>query len=135
MCILKDWWSDERIENHTVRDGKNRGSRYTLERSRCSVCTHNPGDDIMVVGSGIYNDYKCQVNTYDKISVYKRDYGYLVPKSLTTPKTDCLEGNVSRSSKSEKQLSQQEMTSVSSAPSRPTGGRGGSRPLTTVSIV
>jgi hypothetical protein len=61
----------------------------------------------METGQGIYDNYKCQVNTYDETIVYKRDYGRIVPKSVTATKTDWREGNTTRSAKPKKQVSQQ----------------------------
>jgi hypothetical protein len=60
----------------------------------------------MTAGPGIYDNYKCQVNGYGKTSVYKRDYGQLVPKLAAAPKTDWREGSVVRSSKPKKQVTQ-----------------------------
>ena len=44
---------------------------------------------------------------YGETSVYKCDYGQLVPKPETTPKTDWCDGSATRSVKSKKQEDQQ----------------------------
>ena len=62
--------------------------RAQFEVNRKFTRGHNPTDENMEAGPGIYDNYKHQVNTYDETSVYKRDCGQLVPKSADTPKTD-----------------------------------------------
>ena len=88
----------------------------------------------MATGPGIYDNYKCQVNAYDETIVYKRDSGQLVPKLVTTPKTDWCDGSAVRSVKTKKQSSQEKMTVVT-APPCPVDRRGGHRPPATVPIV
>ncbi len=58
----------------------------------------------------------------------------LVPKPVTSLKTDWSDGRVVRSTKTKKQVSQQQMTVVT-APPRPDGGCGGPRPPAAVPIV
>ena len=59
-----------------------------FELNRKFARAHNPTDDIMEGGPGIYDNYNHQVNAYGETSVYKSDCGQLVPKPVTTPKTD-----------------------------------------------
>jgi hypothetical protein len=59
-----------------------------FELNRRFARTHNPDDESMTAGPGIYDNYKRQVNTYGETSVYKRDCGQLVPKPAVTNKTD-----------------------------------------------
>jgi hypothetical protein len=42
-----------------------------------------PSDD------GIYNNYKCQVSSFDETSGYNRDSGQFVPKPVAVTKTHC----------------------------------------------
>ena len=105
-----------------------------FELNRKFARAHNPMDDSMAAGSGIYDNYKRQVNAYDETIVYKRDSGQLVPKLVTTPKTDWCDGSAARSTKTRKQATQYQMTVVS-APLCPAGGRGGPRPPAAVPIV
>ena len=88
----------------------------------------------MAAGPDIYDNYKCEVNSYGETSVYNRDCGQLVPKPVTTPKTDWCDGIAVRSDETKKQTPQQQMTTVS-APPYPAGGRGGPRPPGAVPIV
>ena len=44
--------------------------------------SHNPDDERMTTGPGIYDNFKRQVNTYGETNVYKRDCGELVPKPV-----------------------------------------------------
>ena len=88
----------------------------------------------MVAGSGIYDNYKRQVNAYGETRVYKRDSGQLVPKTVVTPKTDWRDGSAARSAKTDKQAPHQQMTAVT-APPCPAGGRGGPHPPVDVPIV
>ena len=90
----------------------------------------------MAAGPGIYDNYKRQVNVYGETSVYKRDYGQLVPKPAAATRTDCREGSTVRAVKTKKHVPPQEMTVVS-AHARPQGaGRGnvGHRPPATVPV-
>ena len=59
-----------------------------FELNRKFARSHNPDDDSMTAGPGIYDNYMRQVNAYGETSVYKRDCGQLVPKSATATKTD-----------------------------------------------
>ncbi len=99
-------------------------TRAQFEVNRKFTRGHNPTDENMEAGPGIYDNYKHQVNTYDETSVYKRDCGQLVPKSADTPKTDCRDGRVVRSVKTKKQETLEEMTAVTGPPCPP-GGCGG----------
>jgi hypothetical protein len=50
--------------------------------------THNPDDDSMTSGPGIYDNYKRQLNVYQgETSVYNRDHGHFY---LRTAISDCL---------------------------------------------
>jgi ABC-type uncharacterized transport system auxiliary subunit len=69
----------------------------------------------MAAGPDIYDNYKCQVNSYGETRVYKRVSGQLVPKPAAAPKTDWHEGIVVRTSNPKKQVLQHQMT-VASAP-------------------
>ena len=44
-----------------------------FELNRKFARAHNPTDDSMAPGPGIYDNYKSQVNAYGETSVYKRD--------------------------------------------------------------
>ena len=105
-----------------------------FELNRKFAHAHNPTDDNMTTDPAIYDDYKRQVNVYGETSVYKRDYGKLVPKPVVTPKTDWCDGSVSRSGKTKQQTPHQKMTVVS-APPRPGGGCDGPHPPASVPIV
>ena len=59
-----------------------------FELNRKFARSHNPDDDNMTAGPGIYDNYKRQVNAYGETSVYKRDCGQLVPKPVVATKTD-----------------------------------------------
>ena len=90
----------------------------------------------MAAGPGIYDNYKRQVNAYGETSVYKRDYGQLVPKPVAATKTDWREGSAVRADQPQKHVPQQQMT-VASAPARPQGagrGNGGHHPPTTAPV-
>ena len=63
------------------------------------ACRHNPTDDSMLTGPGIFDNYSRQVNSYGETSVYKCDCAQLVPKPAPTPKTDCCDGSADRSVK------------------------------------
>ena len=108
-----------------------------FEFNRRFARSHNPDDENMTAGPGIYDNYKIQVNVYGETSVYKRDCGQLVPKTAVATKTDWREGRSIRDAKPKKYVSQQQMT-VSSAPARPQGvgrGNGGYRPPATGPVV
>jgi hypothetical protein len=64
---------------------KHTPAQFELNRKFARV--HNPTDDTMTAGPGIYDNYKRQVNVYDETSVYKRDCGQLIPKPAATVKT------------------------------------------------
>jgi hypothetical protein len=89
-----------------------------FELNRRFARSHNPDDESMAAGPGIYDNYKSQVNAYGETSVFKRDCGQLVPKSAAVTKTDWREGSAVRTAKPKKHVSQQQMT-VTSAPARP----------------
>jgi hypothetical protein len=59
-----------------------------FEINRRFARTHNPDDESMAAGPGIYDNYKSQVNAYGETSVYKRDCGQLVPTPTVANKTD-----------------------------------------------
>jgi hypothetical protein len=59
-----------------------------FELNRKFARAHNPDDESMDAGPGIYDNYKRQVNAYGKTSVYKRDCGQLVPKPAASTKID-----------------------------------------------
>jgi hypothetical protein len=60
-----------------------------FEINRKFACAHNPTDESMAAGPGIYDPYRRQVNAYGQISVYKRECSQLVPpKSALPAKTD-----------------------------------------------
>ncbi len=59
-----------------------------FEFNRRFARAHNPDDESMDTGPGIYDNYKRQVNAYGETSVYKRYCGQLVPKPAVTNKTD-----------------------------------------------
>jgi hypothetical protein len=44
-----------------------------FELNRRFARAHNPDDEIIVAGPGIYDNFQCQVNAYGETSVYKRD--------------------------------------------------------------
>jgi hypothetical protein len=100
-----------------------------FELNRKFARTHNPDDESMDAGPGIYDNYKRQVNAYGETSVYKCDGGQLVPKSAAPTKIDCREDSAARDAKPKKQVPQQQMVATS-APARPQAGRGhgGQRP-------
>jgi hypothetical protein len=106
-----------------------------FELNRRFASAHNPDDESMSAGPGIYDKYKCQVNSYGETSVYKRDCGHLVPKPAVANKTDWCEGSAARSAKSKKQVPQQQMAAAL-ASDRPQSGRGngGHRPPATVPV-
>ena len=80
-------------------------------RSTASSLVHTtPPDDIMAAGPDIYDNYKRQVNSYGETSVYKRDCGQLVPKPVTTPKTDWCDGSATTSVKTKKLASHQQLS-------------------------
>ena len=92
-----------------------------FEINRIFARSHNPDDESMVAGPGIYDNYKRQVNVYGETRVYKRDCGQLVPKPAAATKTDLSEGSSAvRTAKPKKHVPQQQMTVVSS-PVRPQG--------------
>ena len=87
-CVLDDFGHKWR---HTAQ-------QFEINRKFARV--HNPTDDSMAAGPGIYDTYRCQVNAYGEIRVYKRDCAQLVPpKPAQPPKTDCREGSATRSAK------------------------------------
>jgi hypothetical protein len=94
-----------------------------FELNRRFARAHNPDDERMTAGPGIYDNYKRQVNAYGETSVYKRDCGQLVPKPAVTNKTDWREGSAARVAKPKKQVPQQQMDAAP-APGRPQSGRG-----------
>ncbi len=98
-------------------------SAAQFELNRKFARSHNPDDDSMAAGPGIYDNYKRQVNAYGETSVYKRDCGQLVPKPVAANKTDWSEGSATRAAKPKKQAPQQQMAAAA-APSRPSAGRG-----------
>jgi hypothetical protein len=104
-------------------------SAAQFELYRKFARSHNPDDDSMTAGPGIYDNYKRQVNAYGETSVYKRDCGQLVPKPVAATKTDWREGSATRAATPKKQASQQQMAEAA-APPRPSAarGRGGNRP-------
>ena len=123
-CMLDDFgqkWS------HTAQQ---------FEINRKFARAHNPTDDSMAAGPGIYDPYRRQVNAYGQISVYKRECSQLVPPKAALPaKTDWREGSAAKSAKSKKQQPQQQMAAAA-VPARPVGGRGGPpRPPAAVPIV
>jgi hypothetical protein len=101
----------------------NHNNDVQFELNRRFTRAHNPDDESMSAGPGIYDNYKRQVNTYGETSVYKRDCGQLVPKPTVVNKTDWNEGSAVRTAKSKKQVPQQQMT-VAPAPAHPQNGRG-----------
>jgi len=113
---------------------KNSPAQFELNRKFAR--SHNPDDDSMAAGPGIYDNYKRQVNAYGETSVYKRDCGQLVPKPVAAIKTDWSEGSAARAAKPKKQAPQQQMAATA-APSRPSAGRGsgGNRPPATAPSV
>jgi hypothetical protein len=46
-----------------------------FEINRKFARSHNPDDESMEAGPGIYDNYEGQVNVYGETSVHKRDYG------------------------------------------------------------
>ena len=112
-CMLDDFgqkWS------HTAQQ---------FEINRKFARAHNPTDDSMAAGPGIYDPYRRQVNAYGQISVYKRECSQLVPPKAALPaKTDWREGSAAKSAKSKKQQLQQQMAAAA-VPARPPGVRGG----------
>ena len=78
-----------------------------FELNRRFAHAHNPDDESMATGPGIYDNYKRKVNTYGETSVYKRDCGQLVPKPVAATKTDWCEGSDVRAAKPKKQVPQQ----------------------------
>jgi hypothetical protein len=112
-----------------------------FELNRKFARAHNPDDESMAAGPGIYDNYKRQVNAYGETSVYKRDCGQLVPKPAASTKIDWREGSAARAAKPKKQVPQQQMAAAS-APARPQAGRGhgghrppASAPVAAVAIV
>ena len=73
-----------------------------FELNRKFARAHNPTDDSMEGGPGIYDNYNHQVNAYGETSVYKSDCGQLVPKSVVTPMTVWYDGSAVRSAKTKK---------------------------------
>ena len=53
-------------------------SPVQFELNRKFAHTHNPTDDSMAAGPGIYDNYKNLVNSYGETSVYKCDCGQVV---------------------------------------------------------
>jgi hypothetical protein len=106
-----------------------------FEINRRFASAHNPDDESMTAGPGIYDNYKRQVNAYGETSVYKRDCGQLVPKPAVVNTTDCRDGSTNRTAKPKKQVPQQQMD-VALPPAHPQGGRGngGHRPPATVPV-
>lgn len=106
-----------------------------FELNRRFARAHNPDDESMAAGPGIYDNYKRQVNAYGETSVYKRDCGQLVPKPAVANKTDWRDGSAARAAKPKKQAPQQQMAAAL-APARPQSGRGngGHRPPATVPV-
>ena len=107
-----------------------------FELNRRFARSHNPDDESMAAGPGIYDNYKRQVNAYGETSVYKRDCGQLVPKPAAATRTDCREGSAVRAAKPKKHVPQQQMA-MASAPTRPEGagrGNGGHRPPATAPV-
>ena len=106
-----------------------------FELNRKFARAHNPDDESMAAGPGIYDNYKRQVNAYGETSVYKRDCGQLVPKPAASTKIDWREGSAARAAKPKKQVPQQQMAAAS-APARPQAGRGhgGHRPPATAPV-
>ena len=106
-----------------------------FELNRRFARAHNPDDESMAAGPGIYDNYKRQVNAYGETSVYKRDCGQLVPKPAVANKTDWRDASAARAAKPKKQAPQQQMAAAL-APARPQSGRGngGHRPPATVPV-
>jgi hypothetical protein len=100
-----------------------------FELNRKFARSHNPDDDSMAAGPGIYDNYKRQVNAYGETSVYKRDCGQLFPKPVAANKTDWREGSAARAAKPKKQAPQQQMAAAAAPPRLNAGrGSGGNRP-------
>jgi hypothetical protein len=106
-----------------------------FELNRRFARAHNPDDESMAAGPGIYDNYKHQVNAYGETSVYKRDCGHLTPKPTVANKTDWRDGIAVRTAKPKKRVPHQQMTAAP-APVRPQSGRGngGHRPPATVPV-
>ena len=107
-----------------------------FEINRKFARAHNPADNSMAADPGIYDPYRCQVNAYGQLSLYKCECSHLVPpKATLPPKTDWREGSAAKSVKAKKQHPQQQMAAAA-VPARPAGGRGGPpRPPAAVPIV
>ena len=89
---------------------KHNPTQFELNHKFARALRHNLTDDSMTTGPGIYDNYKRQVNSYGETSVYKRDCGQLVPKPVTTPKTDWCDGSAVRSVKTKKLSSHQQLS-------------------------
>jgi hypothetical protein len=104
---------------------KHTAAQFELNRRFARL--HNPDDERMAAGPGIYNNYKRQVNAHGETSVYKRDCGQLVPKPAAATRTDWREGSAVRAAKPKKHVPHQQMA-VTSDPARLQGavrGNGG----------
>ena len=77
-----------------------------FELNRRFTRSHNPDDENMTAGPGIYDNYNHQVNVCGETRVYKRDCGQLVPKPAAATRTDWSEGIAVRAVKPKKHVPQ-----------------------------
>jgi hypothetical protein len=106
-----------------------------LEIHRLFARARNPELESIVALQGIFNVFKCQVNSYGQLAAYKSAHNKLVPKPVAQPKTDWRSGSVASKAKPKRQHDPQQM--ADRAPARPQADRGnggGSRPLATAPI-
>ena len=59
-----------------------------FETNRLFPRSHDPDDDSIAAGPGIFNVFKRQVNAYGELATYKCDCNKLVPNPVAQGKTE-----------------------------------------------
>ena len=109
QCLYIDNDQSKRMLDDYGQKWKHTPAQFELNRKFAGA--HNPTDDSMTAGPGIYDNYKRKDNSYET-SVYKRDCAQLVPNPTVTPKTDWRDGSAVRPAKNKQEASQQQMVAV-----------------------